>query len=65
MKEEDIISTVKNGIYAQQFTNGQVQIGAGDFTFFVKFGYMIEDGKLTRSIWHNKGNGIEYIIFYS
>ena len=35
MKEEDIISTVKNGIYAQQFTNGQVQIGAGDFTFFV------------------------------
>ena len=30
MKEEDIISTVKNGIYAQQFTNGQVQIGAGD-----------------------------------
>ena len=50
MKEEDIISTVKNGIYAQQFTNGQVQIGAGDFTFFVKFGYMIEDGKLTQPI---------------
>lgn len=50
MKEEDIISTVKNGIYAQQFTNGQVQIGAGDFAFFVKFGYMIEDGKLTQPI---------------
>ena len=25
-------------------------IGAGDFTFFVKFGYLIEDGKLTRPI---------------
>lgn len=49
-KEEDIISTVKNGIYAEQFTNGQVQIGAGDFTFFVKFGYLIEDGKLTQPI---------------
>ena len=28
----------------------QVQIGAGDFTFFVKSGYMIEDGKLTQPI---------------
>jgi len=48
--EEEIISTVKKGIYAQQFTNGQVQIGAGDFTFFVKSGYLIEDGKLTQPI---------------
>ncbi|MDR1938013.1 MAG: TldD/PmbA family protein [Tannerellaceae bacterium] len=48
--EEDIISTVKNGIYAANFTNGQVQIGAGDFTFFVKNGYLIENGKLTRPI---------------
>ncbi|MCD8042750.1 MAG: metallopeptidase TldD-related protein, partial [Tannerellaceae bacterium] len=31
--EEEMISTVKNGIYAANFTNGQVQIGAGDFTF--------------------------------
>lgn len=48
MKEADIISTVKKGIYCDQFTNGQVQIGAGDFTFFVKSGYLIEDGKLTQ-----------------
>ena len=34
--EEEMISTVKKGIYASSFTNGQVQIGAGDFTFFVK-----------------------------
>lgn len=50
MKEEDIISTVKNGIFVDQFTNGQVQIGAGDFTFFVKSGYLIENGKLTQPI---------------
>lgn len=50
MKEEDIISTVKKGIFVDQFTNGQVQIGAGDFTFFVKSGYLIEDGKLTQPI---------------
>lgn len=50
MKEEDIIASVKKGIYVDNFTNGQVQIGAGDFTFFVKSGYMIEDGKLTQPI---------------
>lgn len=33
LKEEDIISSVKQGIYVDSFTNGQVQIGAGDFTF--------------------------------
>ena len=48
--EEEMISTVKKGIYAANFTNGQVQIGAGDFTFFVKDGYLIENGKLTRPI---------------
>jgi TldD protein len=50
LTEEDIISSVKNGIYAANFTNGQVQIGAGDFTFFVKNGYLIENGKLTQPI---------------
>lgn len=50
MKEEDIIASVKKGIYVDNFTNGQVQIGAGDFTFFVKSGYLIEDGKLTQPI---------------
>jgi len=48
--EEDIIASVKNGVYVNDFTNGQVQIGAGDFTFFVKTGYLIEDGKLTQPI---------------
>lgn len=47
---EDIIRSVKKGIYAQVFTNGQVQIGAGDFTFYMKQGYLIEDGHLTRPI---------------
>jgi TldD protein len=49
-KTEEIIASVKNGIYCSRFTNGQVQIGAGDFTFYVKNGRLIEDGKLTRPI---------------
>ncbi len=48
--EEDIIASVKKGVYVDNFTNGQVQIGAGDFTFFVKSGYLIENGKLTQPI---------------
>ena len=50
VSEEEIISTVKKGIFADVFSNGQVQIGAGDFTFFVKSGYLIENGKLTRPV---------------
>ncbi len=47
---EEIIRSVKKGIYAEQFTNGQVRIGSGDFSFYVKNGYLIEDGKLTRPV---------------
>lgn len=48
--EDEIIKSVKKGIYCSKFTNGQVQIGAGDFTFYVKNGFLIEDGKLTKPI---------------
>lgn len=47
---EDIIRSVRRGIYAEVFTNGQVQIGAGDFTFYMKQGRLIEDGRLTRPV---------------
>lgn len=47
---DEIIASVKKGLYAQSFTNGQVMIGAGDFTFYVKSGYLIEDGKLTKPV---------------
>jgi TldD protein len=49
-KRDEIIASVKRGIFCNNFSNGQVQIGAGDFTFYVKNGYMIEDGKLTRPV---------------
>jgi TldD protein len=49
-KKDEIIASVKNGIYVDSFSNGEVNIGQGDFTFFVKYGYIIENGKLTKSI---------------
>lgn len=49
-KKEEIIASVKKGLYVDSFSNGEVNIGQGDFTFFVKFGYLIENGKLTQPI---------------
>jgi TldD protein len=49
-RTEEIIRSVKRGIFCQNFSNGQVHIGAGDFTFYVKNGYLIEDGRLTRPV---------------
>jgi TldD protein len=49
-KAAEIIRSVKQGLYAEVFTNGQVHIGAGDFTFYLKNGRMIENGKLTRVV---------------
>ena len=47
---EDLIASVKEGIYVDEFSNGQVKIGEGDFTFFVKSGYMIQDGRLAAPV---------------
>ncbi len=46
----EIIASVKNGLYAEDFTNGEVRIGAGDFTFYLKIGALIENGKLTHPV---------------
>jgi len=47
---DEIIAAVDKGIIAETFTNGQVQIGAGDFTFYIKNGWLIEGGKVTAPI---------------
>lgn len=47
---QSIIADVRNGIYVDEFSNGQVKIGEGDFTFFVKSGFIIENGRLTTPV---------------
>ncbi len=47
---EGIVASVKQGVYVDEFSNGQVKIGEGDFTFFVKSGYLIENGRLTAPV---------------
>ena len=52
---------VENGIVCESYTGGEVQIGAGDFEFSVKNGWLIEQGKVTAPVKDIKihGNGPE------
>jgi TldD protein len=49
-RKEDLIASVDKGIFVDEFSNGQVQIGEGDFTFYVKSGFLIEKGCLTAPV---------------
>ncbi len=48
--KDEIIAAVDHGIICETYTNGQVQIGAGDYTFYVKNGWLVENGKVTAPI---------------
>jgi TldD protein len=47
---EEIISSVKKGLYAVSFGGGQVDITNGKFVFSASEAYLIEDGKVTRPV---------------
>ncbi|MGH7164882.1 MAG: metalloprotease TldD [Nitrospiraceae bacterium] len=47
---EDIIRSVKRGLYAVSFGGGQVDITNGKFVFSASEAYLIEDGKVTRPV---------------
>ncbi len=44
--QQELISRVKNGIYAVSFGGGQVDITSGKFVFSANEAYKIEDGKI-------------------
>lgn len=46
----EIIASVERGIYAADFSGGQVDITSGKFVFVASEAYLIENGKLTRPI---------------
>ncbi|EKO3628667.1 metalloprotease TldD [Vibrio metschnikovii] len=58
---EEIIASVKKGIYAPNFGGGQVDITSGKFVFSASEAYLIENGKVTRPIKGATliGSGIE------
>jgi TldD protein len=46
-EHDEIIASVKSGLYAANFGGGQVDITSGKFVFSAAEAWMIEDGKLT------------------
>jgi TldD protein len=47
---EDILRSVKKGLYAVNFGGGQVDITSGKFVFSASEAYLIEDGKITAPV---------------
>lgn len=47
---EEIIASVKKGLYAVNFAGGQVDITSGKFVFSASEAYLIENGKITRPV---------------
>ncbi|MBT5541186.1 MAG: metalloprotease TldD, partial [Alphaproteobacteria bacterium] len=48
--KEEIIKSVKKGLYAVNFGGGQVDITNGKFVFSASEAYLIEDGKITKPV---------------
>jgi TldD protein len=47
---EEMISSVKKGIFAKSFADGQVDIASGKFVFSASEAYLLEDGRITAPI---------------
>ncbi len=64
---EDIIRSVKRGLYAVNFGGGQVDITNGKFVFSASEAYLIEDGKVTAPVKDATliGNGPEALKYVS
>jgi TldD protein len=64
---EDILRSVKRGLYAVNFGGGQVDITSGKFVFSASEAYLIEDGKVTAPVRDATliGNGPEALKYVS
>jgi TldD protein len=64
---EDIIKSVKRGLYAVNFGGGSVDITNGKFVFSASEAYLIEDGRVTRPVKGATliGNGPEALKYVS
>lgn len=47
---EEVLASMKSGLFAKSFGGGQVDITSGKFVFTVTEAYLIENGKLTRPL---------------
>jgi TldD protein len=47
---QEIVASVKNGLYAVNFSSGEVDITSGKFVFSTSLAYRIENGRLTHPV---------------
>lgn len=61
---QEIIKSVKKGLYAVNFGGGQVDITSGKFVFSTSEAYLIEEGKITQPVKGATliGNGPEVLL---
>ena len=61
--KDEIIEAVDFGVICETYTNGEVDLGAGNFTFSVKNGWLVERGRVTAPVKDLKiaGNGPEVL----
>jgi len=64
---EEIVRSVPKGLYCPDFGGGQVDIVSGNFVFSAAESYLIEDGRVTRSVRNATliGNGPEALKYVS
>ena len=64
---DEIVRSVKKGLYCANFGGGQVDITNGNFVFSASESYLIEDGKITRPVRGATliGNGPEALKYVS
>lgn len=47
---EEILRSVKKGLYCKSYSGGQVNISNGDFVFCVTEGYLVEEGRIVAPV---------------
>jgi TldD protein len=64
---EEIVRSVRRGLYCASFSGGQVDITSGNFVFAASESYLIEDGRLTHPVRGATliGNGPEALKYVS
>ena len=57
--QDELVAAMGRGIIAETYTKGSVDLGAGDYKFYVKSGWLVEKGKILMPVrdFYVVGNG--------
>ena len=63
ISREEIIASVDRAVICETFASGQAEIGSGNFSFSVKNGWLVENGRVTAPVkdFNIHGNGADLL----